>query len=346
MTGEQHQKGGLGSVNIQVGTVKAGLSYADVRDIARDVFDANFEKLVAAARETANERAQRMRDDLADALAGVDPAQLAGFAQPDKQSALFEAQKAYALTGDDELRTTLVQMVVNIANENGRSLKAIVLQEAIKILPSLRPEHTKVLAAAFLLRYVRTETADNLSALVHWFEQHLGSIFASIKPTIGDFRHIEYARCGSVELGEISSTEVLRRSYPGIFAAGFGKDVFENHFKDAGGVPAHGIIQCINDPSKFQIGALNADVLDERAKQFNWKPAQLSAAKILLPQHLLGDDEIKRKIRELNAAFGAFLDTWDNTGLKSLKLTSVGLAVGHSVVSARVHGFPDPGIWI
>lgn len=55
----QEQKGGMGSTNLQVGTVhiSTGLSVADVKEIAKDVFNSNFSTLTQDARDIANKRA-------------------------------------------------------------------------------------------------------------------------------------------------------------------------------------------------------------------------------------------------------------------------------------------------
>ena len=134
---DQRQNGGIGSANLQIGTFNAGVSYSDVCAIAKDVFEANMAKFADKAIEIVYERAQELRDDLAAALSKKTAPDFKGFEQPEKQSALFEAQKGYAISGDVQLKEYLVKMIVDVAGEAERSMKSIVLSEAIKALPSL-----------------------------------------------------------------------------------------------------------------------------------------------------------------------------------------------------------------
>ena len=64
---EQQQQGGEGATAVQAGgsviITQVGLSYSEVRDVALDVFRANFYQLAGPAMETAKARAQEITED-------------------------------------------------------------------------------------------------------------------------------------------------------------------------------------------------------------------------------------------------------------------------------------------
>ncbi len=128
------QKGGMGSTNLQIKTLNVGMTYGDVRDIARDVFESNMQVFTKAAKLEADLRANQLREELVEKLKIKTPEELSSFEQPEKQSALFEAQKAYALSGDTDLKSSLVNMMLDLSSTEERSIKSLALQEAKKWL--------------------------------------------------------------------------------------------------------------------------------------------------------------------------------------------------------------------
>jgi hypothetical protein len=62
MAETQKQSSGDNSVNIQAVQVVVGANYGEIRQIARDVFDANFYRLAQVAKETATQRAEAITE--------------------------------------------------------------------------------------------------------------------------------------------------------------------------------------------------------------------------------------------------------------------------------------------
>ena len=79
---------------------RVGLSYAEVRDVALDVFRANFYELSDVAKEVAKTRAEEITEAFLSKLQAEHPAGLEKSNDPDFQYALFTVQKEYARNGD------------------------------------------------------------------------------------------------------------------------------------------------------------------------------------------------------------------------------------------------------
>ncbi|MET0529371.1 MAG: LPO_1073/Vpar_1526 family protein [Microvirga sp.] len=345
---KQDQKGGIGSTNIQIGVMRSGLTYIDVRDIAKDVFEANMQTYTENARLIANERAAELREELVEILAQKPPEELSKFDQPEKQSALFEAQKSYALSGDKELKKSLVNMMINLSTSEERSIKSIVLQEAIKTVPSLTPRQIQVLSVVFLVRYSQIGMALNLETYASSIKRYLRSDYISGALTEGDFRHIEYTRCASVEMGEIGFAKALKLTYPGLVSRGYDQGDLIEAFSDTG-IPLGAITRCYHNNNKFQIIGGNAGILDSVSAANRWTDDQKKVAieKLEDPSHLLSETEI---LTELLPKFGGILleisRDWESSKLKNLSLTSIGIALSHSYTLGAVDDPADISIWL
>ena len=74
---DQTQKTGDNCDNLQAGNdinVYNGVSYSDARQIALDVFNANFMKLIGVARDVAEERANKITQSFLEKLMRENPA--------------------------------------------------------------------------------------------------------------------------------------------------------------------------------------------------------------------------------------------------------------------------------
>ena len=138
---DQEQNVTEGGTAIQAGgnvtITKTGLTYAEVRDVALDVFRANFYELAGAARETAKARAEEITEDFLSKLQKEHPAGLEKSHDPDFQYALFTVQREYARNGDKDLGDLLVDLLVDRSKQEQRDILQIVLNESLSTAPKL-----------------------------------------------------------------------------------------------------------------------------------------------------------------------------------------------------------------
>ena len=132
---DQKQNIAQGSTAIQAGgnvtITKTGLTYAEVRDVALDVFRANFYELAGVAKETAKARAEEITEEFLSKLQKEHPAGLEKSNDPDFQYALFTVQKEYARNGDKDLGDLLVDLLVDRSKQEQRDILQIVLNESL-----------------------------------------------------------------------------------------------------------------------------------------------------------------------------------------------------------------------
>ncbi|MGO1061080.1 LPO_1073/Vpar_1526 family protein [Planococcus sp. FY231025] len=153
-----------------------GVTYADVREIAIDIFKANFYELSENAKNIAVERAELLINKMLEKLQSEAPETLSKIENPDVQYAVINAQKQYARSGKPETLSLLTDLLKDRFLIDEGSLKAIVLNEAIEVLPKLTENQIKIICAIFLVKKVRLSSARFLIENVQKFLTDPGDI--------------------------------------------------------------------------------------------------------------------------------------------------------------------------
>lgn len=325
----QQQKGGSGSTNIQIGSVSSGLTYRDVRDIATDLFKENFAHLVSAAKDAAETRAAEIRDEIIDRLEKDQKANPQSFSQVEKQVILLEAQKAYAVSGDDELKTILVNAVIGASNAPERSKKSIVLGEAVKIAPLLTKNQIKALGVSFAIRFVNFGSTY-LSDLFDTYLRAINLTQKHIELTAGDIRHMEYLGCGTMGIGHLGFYDILKGDYHGLLSAGFTWEELQVAFHPES-VP-NPMRTSLRDSQKIEIPTHRQDIVDAAP----WTAHQKAVAKQKIQERLIDEKSVIEELERHSEISTYLYKQWHESGLSSFQLTSAGIAIGHTYIAERV----------
>lgn len=153
----QKQSGGDQSVNLQAQQITVGLSYSEARQVAMDVFEANFYRLQEVAAETARTRAERLLDSYFNRAKEEGYETIPQASSPDFQTALYSAQKEYARVGDEDLAEILVRLLISRTKETERNLMQIVLNESLSVVCKLTLEQINILSLVFVLKYATSD---------------------------------------------------------------------------------------------------------------------------------------------------------------------------------------------
>ncbi len=194
---KQEQKSGDSSINIQAHqlTVTSGLQLEDVRQIALDVFKANFLELQGIAAEIAKDRAEEITEQYLRELMARNPSSLETAQDPDMQYAIFTVQREYARSGDKELGDILVDILVDRTKEKDRSILQIVLNESLSTVPKLTTTQINVLSIVFLMRNTVYTRMDGLESLKTWFESMILPFIELLTKNVSCYQHLAYAGC-------------------------------------------------------------------------------------------------------------------------------------------------------
>jgi len=344
----QEQRGGLGSTNIQIGNLHSGLTYQDVKSISKDVYDANMPILAEQARHVANARAEELRHYIDERLRNDPAANLDGFSHPEKQQALFEAQKTFSNSGDEKLKESLTSMIMNMYQEKERSTKSLILSESIRAISRLSQQQLSILATTFVLRFM---TLNEVSSLPDFsrriYEMLSGRLPQSPTKSI-DFRHLESSGCASISFGKKEIETVFMNDYLGLFQKGLTIDEMHQELGTSDFYP-HIIMPCLNDKSKWQIAALNNTIFEKQFRNANLSSDIINKTNKIMSSNRLSWHEAKKIIdhaRPETDTLHRVIHIFENSSMKNLTFTSIGLAISYSVLSLEFQKTVSIDTWL
>ena len=315
---------------------------AEARQIALDVYNANFLKLAGVAEDIARDRAERITRDYLEKLQAENPGGLDSVQDPDMLQAIFTAQKAYACSGEEDLEKALVDLLVDRSGQRDRELKTLVLNEAIAMLPKLSIRQRKSIAVCFLIRHTRYTGALNLGFYYDYLARNLTPFAESLSDNSVDYQHIQSAGAGwisslSLELGRAFTDDAR-----GFFTRGF-TEVDLPPFLDLR--DSEVFVPCIRNSQKWQLNVLSKEhVIELGAKKR--APEILDE---LSRRGIMSYREIQLDLESHIPCMKVIFERWNNNNsvLKFFQLTSVGIAIGHAYWRQAAGTAAAPlGVWL
>lgn len=342
-----NQEGGENSTNYQGQsiTINQGITYQDAKNIAVDVFQANFIELSAKAAETARTRAEELVDNFLAELKERNPESLYSIEEPAMQYAIYTAQKEYARTGDKDLSDMLVDILVERSSLQERNLEQIVLDESLAVVPKLTSSQLDTLTIIFYLKYSRDLGVNSFSSLGRYLKKDIVPFTSLLSKENSLYQHLEFAGCGSVSLGSLEIEELLSKTYSRIFCNGFTKEQFEEIGIDFGRYP-NIIIPCLQDGSKYQIAFIDEEEFEERARSFEIQESEISLLKPLMEKYQMDHSKIREVLINEEPSMSFLLNVWSTSPMKNMTLTSVGIALAIANARRKTGASIDLGIWI
>ena len=344
---KQIQKGGDNSTNIQAGEVHViqGITYTEARTIALDVFKSNFLSMSEQAATIARNRAEEITEQFLRKLQSEHEKGVQNAQDPDFQHALFTVQKEYARTGDKQLGDLLVDLLVDRTKHDKRSILQIVLNESLSVAPKLTTDQLAVLSTVFILRYTINYGIKSLDTLSKYLDTYISPFSDLLSKNAACYQHLEYAGCGSISIGEVNLGELLRNKYAGVFSKGF--DVGELQSRQINIAPTSEIFTvCLHDKNKLQVNSMSEQVLRDKARELNLSEEETNKLVGLNNSYMMNANEIRQYLSILRPYMEKIFDVWGSSYMRNLKLTSVGIAIGHANVKRQIGEFTDLSIWI
>jgi hypothetical protein len=342
------QEGGEKSTNLQgqVVTIYNGLTYADVKEIAVDVFNSNFIILKKEAAEIAQKRAEEITENLLTRIKDKTPEALDEFQQPAMQDALFNAQKDYAKSGDKDLGDLLVDMLIDRANASKRTMLQIVLDESLKIASKLTVEHLDTLTLNFLTTRTRRLTIRSLAEFDDYMNRDIAPFIDGLVEDYEQLKYLEYLGLVSIRLGNWGDLENnWGKTYQAIFSKGFTKEKFET---DVGKLDDYSwlLIKCFHNPLNIQFNTMDLETLNTLLDENKICEETSNKLRTLFEDTTMKGKEIQEYLKRINSKLEKLFKVWSETSFKNLEMTSVGVAIAHANYRRRTGQTMDLSIWI
>jgi hypothetical protein len=345
----QKQEAGDGSTNLQGQSIviNQGITYSDAKDIALDVYKANYIQLSQDAAELARERAEELTDDFLAKLKEEKEEAISEISTPSMQSALYEAQKQYARTGDKDLEELLVDILVERAITPDRNIKQIVLDEALLVAGKLTSEHMDALTINFLMTKIQKNNLLNLESVVSHINTEIIPFTNELSDASSCYEHLEYAGCGSIM--EASIIKPIEELYLGRYPALFSKGFTEEKFRNDVGEPAlfnRLLIRCFHFVNNIQLSCMNVDVIRHVAQEQNISDENLNKLISLFNSTLMNKTEVKEYFLEKTPQIKCLFDLWSNSSISKFTLTTVGIAIAQANYKRKTGLKLELGIWV
>lgn len=349
MSRDQEQATSHGGTALQAGgdivITSTGLTYTEVKEVALDVFRANFYQLSGIAKDTASARAEEITEAFLSKLQAEHPEGFQQANDPSFQYALLTVQKELARTGDKDLGDLLVDLLVDRSKQEQRDILQIVLDESLNTAPKLTDNQLAVLAITFLFKYTQNHGIGNHQALGEYFDKHIPPFSQKIVKNAACYQHLEFTGCGAIGIGEIKLETILGTTYQGQFLHGFDAKEVEDRSLSIG-LDSRFFIPCLNDPAKIQVRANSHESLDRLIAEQSIDTEDSGKIKALFDLGKMTDDEIKAKCIEIRPYMSPVFDVWSDSQMKHFTLTSVGIAIAHANIKRLVGEFANLAIWI
>jgi hypothetical protein len=167
---------------------------------------------------------------------------------------------------------------------------------------------------------------------------------AKAKLSEASFSHMAFTGCGALEMGEITLAEILSRTYPGFWQAGFPPDdpVYQQLTPRARQLTR----PSVHTPGRFEVMDGSTDTCARLREHILPDPAERSLIDQLLNRQRLDHEQIKARCIASRAYMSALFDLWDTTSAKRFMLQSVGIAIGHANLSRINPAFGPLSIWV
>lgn len=330
----QTQTAGDSCVNIQAQHLHiAGISAGEARQIALDVYKANFAALSQEAISTALSRAEKLSDDLIAKLSELDEKLLSQFRTPSMQLAVLGAQREYARTGDETVEQLLVSLLVDRARENKRNLRQIALEEAITVIPKLTEKQVDILTLNTLVND-HYFVARSLPALKDYLST-VARFKAMIRFMSPDIRHLEFAGCAKLTSPtRIKSLDAkLKESFPGLFPKGFTREAF------AAAVPQserfESLLVQMESTDLVRLNAISAEDINSFFQAHGIGNEEKKFLFDLLRSTSMDFKEVQQILIEMEPSLD-FLFSFDNRDIFNLELTPVGVAIATANFARKI----------
>lgn len=348
MLGDKSEiKSGDQSTNNQAHTItnNYGLSYAEVREIATDVFKANVIQYGETAAVTAFERASEMTEKFLSKLEKEAPEAVNEFATPGMQDTYFQAQKAYAINGDEEIADMLVEMLVERAKSPVRNRMRMVLDEGLKIAPKLTVQQMDLLTLTHFRFHTQSQNLGTFVSLAHKLNlEFMLMDNINITEVDEDLSILEYLGLGKLtDTSEFNSTEsTLLNTYPAYFCKGFTLE--ECHVPEI----SHSelFIPCFHDSNKFQFRFEAKEDLIANLRGKGITEERINYISQFFDSHLFQQHEISSLLSPYIPNFETLISMYKSTSWKNFHISKVGMAIGLSNYHRRYGIKNDLSIWV
>ncbi|PWV72786.1 hypothetical protein DFR69_10898 [Nocardia neocaledoniensis] len=298
-----------------------------------------FEKFSTAARVVVEERAQEFLYNYMSRQAQVAPESAISMEQPRMQRALQSAQIEYATSGEADLGSVLVDLVVDLSQQDGQSVYATSITEAISIAPKLTTAQMNALAIVTTLR-LRTWGWSTLQDMYDGLRRLVVPFIGELPDGGLDYRHMQGVGVSWMGAGTRASLPgLLLDMYPGMFTLGTLPGEVPSVVQSIEGA----VVDALRDPDRKQLSVIATANLSRVFEQNNFSTEVEDVLKQFQRSNLFDAARAELDITSRIPEIKKLISVWDDTNLKDVEVSSAGLVIADAHLRSKVEDVPALG---
>ena len=229
---------------------------------------------------------------------------------------------------------------------SSQSLKKIVLNESLEVLPKLTNSQLDILTIVFLIHETRNHGVNSVESLKNYLKKYFVPFLSNLTKNKAPYQHLQYTGCcGSVGLAEDNFSQMLINQYTGVFSRGFERNVFDSAINNEPGYESL-LTPCINNSNLFQLNVTSEDNLKEQLIKIGKDESKLSQLTGLLNGYVMTAEQANQHIIRLVPEMENLLDVWKHSYMCVLIPTSVGIMLAYINLKRKADVHVDINIWI
>lgn len=324
-------------------TVNQGITISQMGEIMLQLHKL-VNEYTAQAASTADERFQKFQSAMLEKFADSSRANPDAFKDPDFQFTLGNAQKNCARDGNENTSELLVELLAARSLQPERNRMALILNQATETITKLTNEDLAVLTVAFALFYVSFGS--------YTYDQLIAKLNKCVSPNITELKnssscaYLEALGCASINhMIKRDIVDILRRQYSQSFSDAFSFDEIKK--VSANPVITKSLFSMLySDKEMFRFVITSNEAIIVKFREVGASDDEANLLQGLLNSRIWNVDAINEKLTNDFVSFPYLKSIWDSSEIKSLTLTSVGIAIAHSNLM-RTNSIAAPlDLWI
>lgn len=350
MIGGQKQSAEDGSIAVQAAgdvTISQGLTSVQMVEIL-SALSSHVNTLVSSTREEMEGRLKSLEESIIERFATDSTTRAEAFRDPDFLAATLDAQKAFARSGEDGLKTMLTDLVAQRSKNTSRNRLTLTLNDAIQKVGSIPQSDLNTLSLIFLLKNVKHNGLVNLEGLAEFLSDSATSLLDDVSISESAFNYLAAHGCLlPLGIGEYSSAlEFLIKTYGQLVTKGETEENFRNVFSDYDILTWAGLI--VDSPygrglKRFSIaGSEMAKILGQIGVFGDHAERYATLVASAMPSK----EEFIEVMSVHFPRVDDFLSIYNETVFRSSRLTSIGIALAHANLKTSPFLETDLSVWI
>lgn len=306
-------------------------------DHRMDAFKREVSTISGEAHTQAMEMGKYVIGSFIEQLSERAPGNITSLGTADMQHAILNAQTAAAVTNDEELADTLVDILVDKSGTEARSFKGVVLTEALAAAAKLTAEQVNLLTAALIVNSTIVHGITLADDVFTMLDGRCRPLYGKMPTSESTIQYLQYTGVAAAQVLRPNSTlDVIIQIYNSIFTKGFSLDQLPQDLQQLPNIDA--VFPLVDErfatedgKRRFLIASTQSLDKMQREGTINEPFAShVQELKALIENQHAPTEKVAALVESSYPELSQFFNSLDKSNVNTLALSSVGMAIGQA----------------